>query len=99
MSEAYAAGSHSARLHRVSEELMRAYRGLCRHTEGSRAAHCLSCEQIDEVQDMIRCSAGSAFEALALCAHFQQELRALASETGYHIAPGTPGGAFGMQSA
>lgn len=99
MGEAYAAGSHSVRLHRISEELMRAYRGLCRHTEDSCATHCPSCEQIDEVQDMIRCSAGSTFEALALCAHFQQELRALASEPGYHIAPGPPGGALGMQSA
>ncbi|MCW2288921.1 hypothetical protein EDF60_0148 [Leucobacter luti] len=77
MSEACFVGDSRARLHGVAEALVRAYRTLCAHPGSASAPTCASCEQIEEVRDMIRCTDGSAFEASALCAHFQQELRAL----------------------
>ncbi|TDP95451.1 hypothetical protein EDF62_0140 [Leucobacter luti] len=77
MSEAGFVGDSRARLHGVAEALVRAYRTLCAHPGSTSPQTCASCEQIEEVRDMIRCTDDSPFEASALCAHFQQELRAL----------------------
>lgn len=99
MSEACAMGSDSTRLQLISEALVRAYRGMCRHAEDSRTTRCSSCDQIDEVRDMIQCSAGSIFEALALCAHFQQELNALDGGASQQVPARSTGGASGTQSA
>ncbi|MBL3699908.1 hypothetical protein [Leucobacter luti] len=77
MSDASTAGDPLARLHDVSDALVAAYRARCQHPESAHAARCSHCENIAEVLDMIRCAADSAFEASALRAHFQQELRAL----------------------
>lgn len=90
MSEATADEAPRARLNTVAGALIRAYRGLCEHPlETVSPPWCLSCDQIIEVLDMIRCTADSEFEASALCGHFQRELRAFRSppRTPAHGAP------------
>ena len=77
-----------ARLHEAAQSLIQEHSALCGHSPGApHAVQCLSCAQIEEVLDMVRCCTDSAFEASALCGYFRRELEALLGGGAYQSLP------------